>query len=200
MLQKGVLIGIVLALVAWFVYSKVENDRRREVEQAEAQQFAQVTRQEVDSLSKAYGASQDWVKVLSNGEAFRLTPILTIELERAWIKYGPIVFPGSIEDIKTLDAEHYEVVIYRELFAGISYMFNTKLKLSLRADKGIIDDFINAHPNIFDNVGFNNGVAVAANINDIKSSEIAGEEADIIDVKTGVGELLGIVYTKDFIF
>ncbi len=132
---------------------------------------------------------------MSRGERFRFDPILTVELEQLWLQQRPILFVGSIKDIATHDNTRYEISVERGRYSSFDYMFETELQLSLLSEKEHIDYFLKNYPDIFKNYGFNNGVAVVARINAIKTTTILGEE-----LKIGVGELVEILHAGDVTF
>lgn len=200
MLNRIIFSIVAIALVAWIGNNVIESSRERAAEEAEAARAAEVTRQRVDSLTSKYSADRSWLADLSRGESYRFEPVLTIELERAWIEHGsPILFLGSIKDIKSLNPNEYQVVFARDLWSG-DYMFDTELRLSLSAPKQMIDSFIAEHPDLFAEYGFNNGVAVVASVGSIESDEILSESEGSIDVRIGYGDLLDITFTGDTLF
>ena len=146
------------------------------------------------------GAIDDWEQRLSKGEKYRLEPILTIELERLWLQNHPILFIGTVKDIATHDQTQYKVLVERNLFNSFEYMFDTELQLSLLSGKEQIDSFLQKHPGLFKNDGFNNGVAVVAHINAIRTIYVPGEEGGREEIKIGDGELVDITFTGDVQF
>tara|TARA_R110002073_G_scaffold139549_2_gene289832 strand:- start:170 stop:745 length:576 start_codon:yes stop_codon:yes gene_type:complete len=185
---------IAVALVTWFVQSKIENDGIRDEKRAENQQVLDEIKASVVALEKSFSASSSWESSLSNGKKYRFRPIFSIELEKVWINNSPILFLGSLIDVATLDETHYQVSFEQSLWGT---MFGSELKLSLKAEKKIIDKFMSENPKLIEDYGFNNGVAVAAQIFEIESSQISDAEGVVTEVKTGNGELLGIVFTGD---
>ena len=76
-------------------------------------------------------------------------------------------------------------------------MFDTELRLSLKAKKSQIDSFMKIHPDLFEDHRFNNGVAVVARIDEIYSNQVVDPEYGFTEIKTGGGELLDLIYTGD---
>jgi hypothetical protein len=196
-LKRIIWICFAIALVAWLVQSKIENDRIRGEKRAENQRVLNEIKTRVSVLEKSSGASSNWVSSLSNGDQYRFKPILTIELEKVWVNNSPILFFGSLKDISTLDDAHYKVTFERSLWSRIGTMFDTELQLSLKAEKETIDKFMSENPKLLEDYGFNNGVAVTAKIFEIDANQISNAEGVITEIKIGNGELLGIVFTGD---
>jgi len=193
MLKRIIWTCAVIALIAWFIQNKVESYNIRDNELADNQRVLNKIKASLTNLELETGASSNWETSLGKGERYSSKTILTIELENLWIKNSPIIYIGSIHDIVTLDESHYKVEFERNLNG--TTLFETELKLSLKAEKKIIDKFLSENPNIMGDYGFNNSVAVSAQILEIESSQISGEDGYITEVKTGSGKLLGIVFT-----
>ncbi len=178
----------------------MEKQAKREAERAEEEKTELSTKTAVSQMASRTNAVTDWGKNLSKGDKFRLEPILTIELERLWLQQRPILFIGAIKDIATHDQSHYTVLVERSLFGSFEYMFGTKLQLSLVSEKDRLDTFLNGHPDLFKDNGFNNGIAVVAHIDSIRTAYVPGEEGEREEVKIGDGELVDILYTGDVTF
>ncbi len=199
-MRKIVWAIIAVTMVAYFVSSHTVNKAKREAEKAEAERVERVTKAAVTEMATRTNAISDWKESLSKGEKFRFEPILTVELERLWLQQKPILFIGSIKDVATHDSTRYEISVERSLHGSFNYMFGTELQLSLLSKKEYVDVFLKNHPDIFKDFGFNNGVAVVARINGIKTTTVLGEEGEREEVKIGVGELVEILYTGDVTF
>jgi type II secretory pathway pseudopilin PulG len=199
-MKKIVLAVIAVAVVGYFINSNMVNKAEREAEKAEANRIEQAVKADVTQMTTRTNAISDWEETLSKGESFRFYPILTVELERLWLQPRPILFIGSIKDVATHDNSQYTISIERSLYGSFDYMFGTELQLSLRSEKEYVDSFLNKNPDLFKDYGFNNGVAVVARINAIKTSTILGVEGEREEVKIGVGEMLEIMYTGDVTF
>lgn len=199
-MKKIILIIIAVVIGGYFTNSYMENKAKREAEVAEAKRIEQATKSAVAQMVSQAGAVDDWEVRLSKGERFRFEQILTVELERLWLQNRPILFIGSIKDIATHDQSHYTVSVERSLFGSFEYMFGTELQLSLLSRKERMDSFLKKHPDLFKDYGFNNGVAVVARINAIRTMYVPGEEGGRVEVKIGDGELVDIMYTGDVRF
>ena len=199
-MRKIVCAIVAVIMVAYFVNSYTANKAKREAEKAESEKVERVTKAAVNEMATRTNAISGWEEPLSKGERFRFEPILTVELERLWLQQKPILFIGSIKDVATHDSTRYEISVERSLLGSFDYMFETELQLSLLSKKEYVDAFLKNHPDIFKDFGFNNGVAVVAHINDIKTITVLGEEGEHEEIKIGVGELVEILYTGDVTF
>ena len=199
-MKKALSIVALIAMVAYFVNSHIQEGARRDTERAEAERIERQTRLNVSEMIVRTNSSDDWDETLSQGQSFRSVPILTVELERLWLQNRPILFIGAIKDIATHDNARYRLIIERSLFSSLEYMFETELQLSLLADIDQIDKLLDEYPEIFEDYGFNNGVAVAAQIESIETVRYAGEEGQLWEARVGHGELVEMLYTGDVFF
>jgi len=199
-MKKIICILVALVVGGYFVNSYLENKAKREAKEAEAKRIELSIKSSVAQMVSRTGAIDDWEKRLGKGENFRFEPILTIELEGLWLQNHPILFIGAVKDIATHDQTQYKVSVERSLFGSFEYMFDTELQLSLLSRKEQIDSFLQKHPGLFKNYGLNNGVAVVAHINAIRTIYVPGEEGGREEIKIGDGELLDILFTGDVQF
>ena len=155
----------------------------------------------VAKLASRNNAVDDWEKILSEGNGVRFEPILTIDLEKLWLTARPILFVGALKDVATYNEENYTVRIERSIFtkrtvlSNFGFIFDTELELLLHSPKSKIDSFLKEHPTLFKNLGFNNGIAVVAQIRSVRTAYFSGENGEREEVKIGEGELLEILYT-----
>ena len=195
-MKKFLWIPVILVVVGYFINSNLEEKATREAEKAVAAKIEAAVSQMVARTD----AIDDWQSRLSGG-------VLTIELERLLVQPRPILFRGAIKDIFTVDLSSYTVLIESSLFSG-------RLQLSLISRKEIVDSFLEKHPDLFGNFGWNNGVAVVARVHSIRPpirpravmyhyddeydygdyDEYYYDYEDYDEVKIGDGELIDIVY------
>jgi hypothetical protein len=192
-------IAIVLALGVFAVNSHLEKKSKREAQKAEALRIQQETKTAIEQVSSRHNAVSDWEKRLSRGESFRLSRILTIELEQLWRGEQPILFIGSIRDVSSAGADAYQILVEKSLF-NTYYMFSTELRLFLNAPKTTIDSFLQKYPMLLTSDGFNNGIAVIAKVHTIRTSDERDKDGELVEVKTGHGNLLDLVYVGDVLF
>ena len=201
----GILWIVALVAICGYLFDSFqEENAKREAElaaqHAEQERVAKSTKAAVLEMATRTNAVTDWEANLSQGETYRLGPILTVELERLWLQQRPILFTGSIKDIASHDQSRYMVVLVKGFFDSFRYMFATEIRLLLLSDKDAVDAFLAEHPYFFKEDGIHNGVAVVARINSIRTTYVLGEEGEREEIKIGDGELVDILYTGDVLF
>lgn len=193
-MKKFVWVIIVLLVGGYFVNSYIENKAKRKAEQEKEQRVEQTLRSSVEKMVSRTNSISEWESSLSKGETYRLSPILTVELEKLWLSGRPILFVGTIKDISTYDKIRYTVLFERNLLSSLNNMFSTELQLSLLVPKKKIDAFLKNHPKLFKGVGFNNGSVVIAKVKSIKTDYYIGNEGVREEIKIGQGELIDILF------
>ena len=195
--MKKIFGSITALLLAGYIVVNLytENNTKREEERIKIEREEknkQKIKTSIQELATKYNAVTDWDAKLSNGNSYRIEPILTVELEKLWIADRPILFNGTILDIKTKNEDNYTIIIERDVLSNINNLFSTNLQLSFVAKKCQIDTFLKMHPNLFKGLGFGNSVAVVAKIHAIETIYISGEECDREIIKIGHGEMLDL--------
>lgn len=198
-ITKFICIVTAVAIGVFFMNKLLDDREKREAQRVETHRVEQETKTVVSKMATDSNAVTNWAKLLSKDEDYRMSPILTIELEQLWLGGRPILFIGSIKDISSGVGGGYLLLIERNQ-STLAPMFDTELRLSLHAPKTLIDLFLAKHPKLFADSGFNNGVAVLAKVQSINTSGEYGEDSEQVEVKTGLGELLEIQYTGDVFF
>ena len=163
-MKRFLLIALAIAVGGFLFHQYLQNAERERVEKAERERIRSETAAAITRLVKETNAVDNWDRQLSKGQRYRLEPILTVELERLWMSGRPILFLGSIDDIKTHDPNSYNVVFSPSIAAIFQFMFDTELQLSLQCGRTDVDALLSAHPKLFEGAGFNNVVAVIADI------------------------------------
>ncbi len=85
----------------------MEKSEKDEANRIKIEEHQLNIKNKISNLVKKTNASYQWNKELAKGESFRLEPVLTIELEQAWLTKAPISFKGRIKDISTENNESY---------------------------------------------------------------------------------------------
>lgn len=160
-----------------------------------------------DSLMDRTNADYSWYSEFNNSTLF--DDLLSIELERFWIKSQPILFRGNLTDIRTIDPLSYEVIIEWTYYIdsyddfttdGEEYVYEKVLQLKLISSKSLIDNLLTEHARFLDYRY--KEVAVIAKINSIESGDYFGRiswDAPNYhsELKIGIGELLEIISTTN---
>ena len=185
---------IVLLFLGFIAYKVIQTKEEAETKRIEEDRIEQETKSAVNEMVRRHNAITDWPKELSKGNSYRISPVLTVELEKLWVNKRPILFIGTINDVSGQAKEKYNVVIARSLFNSIGNMLSTELRLSLKCEKDKVDSLLNKNPNIFNGFGFNTDVAVIAKINSIETKELLGPEGESATIKLGRGECVELYY------
>lgn len=190
-----ILLGLVIGgyIINSYFVNKAVNDAKK----ADIIVKEQVIKGAINELVFSVGAIDNWEESLGKGEAYRLEPIMTVELENLWLQGKPILFIGSIKDIATYNDTFYTLTVDRGLLNRSDFEFSTDLQLSLSSPKQKIDTLLELHPDLIKRSGFDNNIAVVAQVKNIQSKPISGEEEAHQEVKIGVGELIDILYIGD---
>lgn len=147
----------------------------------------------ITEMAQAHRAATDWTVQLLNGETVRLSEIMTVELERAWL-HRNILFYGQLVDIASVDDDHYSVTIASNYFGRGGEFLVSPLQLSLQAEKSRIDRFLADSRVEMSNNGYSNGIAVVARIDRIDRTQRADFEGQPEEVTVGLGELIDWTY------
>jgi len=193
--KRIIWIVIICAAIGYLGNNYLQKRAKEKAQSEEAQRIDREIRSKVSQMVTTTNAVDDWVQKLSKGKRVRIRKILTIELEKLWMGERPILFTGSIEDISNFDEQNYNLRLERGLFSSFKTMFMTELALKLKCNKLIVDKFLQKHPDLLSNYGFNNGVVVIANIDKIVTEFIPGAEGERNVLKIGIGECIDIAYT-----
>lgn len=198
--MKKVLFAVLaLGIGAYFVYSVyTSRAEKQELKRVESVQTKSI-QNTVLSMVQRNNAFDDWDTALSEGDGIRTGPVMTIDLERLWLQEQPIMFSGLIFDIKTYDAQNYTVTINRNLLNSVT-IFTANLSLELRADKKLIDAFIQQWPQVKNDSAYDDGVAVIAKITNVRTDAVPSEDGSGERTVTGEGVLLEITYTGNVPF
>lgn len=193
-MKRAFLIVISVLLVISFVVYTVRNHRahkaRVEAEKAQKEMAAKNATSVIEGLLKEHDAF-DWAKEIeSRNEPYNWTPILTVELEKLWLTQRPTLFIGTIKDISTIDREYCALKL-----KGIGPLMMVKFELELKCPIQKINSLLEDHPVFTRDI--TNGVAVIANINNIKTVTISGYDGEKKDIRVGEGKCIDIVYIED---
>lgn len=187
MLKRFLIIIVLMAIAAFCVIYLVHYNSKAPVKKAAAITPTAASQAAYGELAKKHNAIDSWDNELCQGAPARMTPILTMELEKIWLTARPILFIGKITDIKIQDKANYRLIIDRDLYLSASLsrpVLRTRLGVSLLCTKNIVDSFIAANP---DYLEAGNGVAVIAKIEAIENAEYADKDTEQGAGKVGMG-------------
>jgi len=193
-IKRIVVIAIVLAIGAYLVSEHLKKKAKERAEEDEAQKIEQAIRSSVDQMVLRFNAVNDWARKLLQGEEVRVQKIFTVELERLWFGQNPILFIGTIKDVSTIDEQFYQMRIERDLFHNMNQVLFADIGLEIKCSKQMFDSFFAKHPQLTAGLILNDGVAVVAKIDRIKTEFSTGQEGEKKEMRIGVGNCLDVVY------
>ncbi len=192
MLKRIAAIAVTLVVLGFFVNGFLETRTKEQAAKAEHARFERETIDAVNALVARTNAVRGWETALGPDEA-RMSPILTIALERVWVQPRPILFLGELQDIRGQASSHYEVQIGSGLTSPINYPIGSHLVLTLKCDKMLVDAFMSAKQSLAQSGAVADGVAVVAQIEQVKS----GDKKSDVDEKIGIGTCVGLLPLGD---
>jgi len=196
-MKRIILIVIALLVGSYFVNSFLDSKSKRQSVKTIENKKDDAIRSSVSDMILKSHAIDKWDKILSKDEAYRDSPIFTIELEKLWLKTQPILFVGVIRDITSYNETTYTVLIERSFYGQFEYTFDTNLQISVHSSKEQIDRFLEQNPTLFKDNYFNDNVAVIAHINNIRNEYFITDEGVRRETKIGEGKLVDILHVGD---
>lgn len=193
MKSRYIVLTIALLIGGYFAnnqYDKYKDAHTRSEQRAATHDAVKTA---VTRMVERFNAVTGWEAELASDAVLRVTPILSLELERSWTGSRPILFLGDIADIASIDDQNYTVSLRQGLMTS-DHEFSTSLRLQLRAEKALVERFMTTHLNEWQNDLLMNGVAVIAQVQTITASEHYTEAGEQTHVRTGHGALLEMVY------
>lgn len=148
----------------------------------------------VNNMVSEYNAIDDWEYNLTNGITGEFITIQKNTLWELWSMNRPILYFGRIQETTAYDNLHYLLLIERNTFADFKYLYYPEVQLSLIVPKVKLDTFLEQHPDFYGEFGFNNSIALIADIDSISSMTELDENDNDYVVLLGHGTLLDITY------
>ena len=133
-----IILGIVIT--GFIINSYMVNYAIKDAKKIDNIRKANAIKSSINDLVSFNGGLNNWEERLGKGEAYRLEPIMTLELEELWLQNRPILFIGYVKDIATYNETFYTLTVEREPFGSSDFEFSTELQLSLHASKYQIND------------------------------------------------------------
>ena len=148
----------------------------------------------VNNLVSEYNAIDDWEYNLTSGISLEFTTFEKNQLWELWSVNRPILFYGRIKETQNYDDLHYLLIFDRNTLVNFKYYYYPEIQLSFIYPKDKFDAFVEQHPDFYDNYGFNNSIAVIADIVSISSETEFDEEGDEYDILLGHGNMRNMIY------
>lgn len=185
---RRVVAAIVLIGIGAIVLKDCSDDRNRDAERAEARRQVQ---EQISSLQTRHGASANWQRQLCGDQALIIRPIMSFELEQAWVMDSPILFFGTISDIASASDSEYRVELDQSIISAQCRSFDTDLRLRLDCPRTIVDELIGQSPDILTEILHD--VAVIAMIERIESERLIAQDGYVYESRIGVGSCLAVI-------
>lgn len=148
----------------------------------------------VNSMVSEYNAIDNWEFILTNGISGEFKTIQTNELEKLLIVDRPILYYGRIQETISNDNSHYLLLIERNTLSDFKYLYYPGVRLSLIYPKTKLDAFLENYPDFYDNFGFNNSIALIADIEKISTKSEIDEDGENYEILVGQGSMLNVIY------
>jgi hypothetical protein len=163
-----ILILLIVLVGAYFAYNYFGGEARKraelKTEQERVQKLRESTRAAINKTVSNFDAISNWDEKLSEIVGDR--EILTMELQQLWLTGRPILFMGSVEDVAKNedDQDTYSISMFYAF--NNKFDFRSRLVLSLRCQKILLDAFLKQHPKVLSG---ESDIAVIANINKVNT-------------------------------
>jgi len=150
----------------------------------------------VNNMVSEYNAIDDWEYNLTSGISGEFITIQKNKLLALWSVNRPILFYGRIKETQNFDDLHYYIIIERNTLVNFKYFYYPEVRLSLIYPKDKFDSFLEQHPDFYDNYGFNNSIALIADIESVSSETEIDDEGGNYDILIGHGNMSNILYIE----
>ncbi|MDH3581780.1 MAG: hypothetical protein OEM91_14280 [Hyphomicrobiales bacterium] len=195
---RAIFAMILIAAAAFLGWQWIDGNAKRATADQEWRKEESATRARVAALVDRTNAVTDWEAQLAQGDTKRLTPVMTLELEKLWLGTRPILFLGRIKDVASLDTSHYMISIHRSGLSSLQLYLATELELALVADKAQFDELLARIPAMLNSSSILESIAFVGRIRSIESRTVTDNFGDANEVRIGRGEFLGLEYVGEF--
>lgn len=185
--------ALVLALMAAGVLLGCSHSdspaNRKEQVKVEMAQARQKIKAAIDAITQRTGADTAWKTSISTNARVIVSPLYSIDLERAWLRERPILFIGQLVNVATEDGTNYRLLV-RD-----ADLMSPELRLELICPKQQVD--IVLHSIRSSQAGLSpGGIGVAAKVSRV-GHHIEPEKEGSKSVFTGYGQCIDIVHLGD---
>jgi hypothetical protein len=193
MLRRIVIGLLVLAVAAFCVIYLIRHVFTSPAKTEEAAGRPSAAHVVFAELVSKHNAIDTWDEDLCQGRPARLTPVLTMELEKVWPTERSILFIGKIRDIKTEDKDNYRIMADRDAFWAAAFsrpLIKTDLQVSALFSKAAVESFIATNPDFLDEAA---GIALIVKVETIEPAESPGQGAGREHGKVGKGKCVDLL-------
>jgi hypothetical protein len=180
------LLALAIVCIAGCGAPKSDTARREEEEAAarRAQDNAIIS-----GIQERTQATVDWVEKLRGSGLIRLSPLLSIDVELAWVQDRPVLFVGDLTDVATADDSNYLVTLDKSVLR-YPVLPLARLRMTLACQKQFVEPVLARRRSTDLRIFF--PVAVAAQITEVRPYEVWMPEGERKTVFVGKGSCVEI--------
>lgn len=143
----------------------------------------------IDAITQQTGADTAWKTSISIDERVIVSPLYSVDLERAWLREKAILFIGQLVNVTTQDGTNYRLLV-RDVD-----LVSPELRLELICPKQQVDIVLQSIRS--SEAGLSpGGIGVAAKVSRV-GHHIEPEKEGSKSVFTGYGQCIDVVYLGD---
>lgn len=162
---------------------------RKETDRKEQVKVEMAIKASIDAITQRTGADTSWKTSISTNERVIISPLYSVDLERAWLREKAILFIGKLVNVATQDGTNYKLLI-RD-----ADLVSPELRLELICPKQQVDIVLQSIRS--SQYGFSpGGIGVAAKVSRV-GHHIEPEKEGSKSVFTGYGQCIDLVYLGD---
>jgi len=191
MLSKIALAAVTLALALW-AHSAWQASVKYDAERLVTEQRVERIKSEIATAADTSSALKNWPDTLAGGERFRMSPVLSAEVQDLWVANRPILFIGRILDISRIDDNLTQLEVeYGSLDQPHMFMA-TELRISIRCPKEMTAPLLMLAAKD-KNPGLTSNVSVIASIASVTAATATDTEGKAIAILTGHGNCKHVI-------
>jgi hypothetical protein len=188
---------VVLALGYW-AHNSWEKSQAKGRREAATAAEASALNVEVLRRANSVNAVIDWPDHLAAGQAMRISPVLTIELQDLWLAGRPILFVGKVDDVARTAVNRYTI---KATYGGLerSHDFTSSdLRIIVDCDSQLADPIVRALTKP-DDYSIDADVAIVARIEQVTQKPAGDSEENSKSTLTGLGSCVDALYLGEAI-
>lgn len=189
------LFHVILLVISTNLYADVVKEKPISAVLSEEERVSKVLAQ-IKSFTNHSRVRTDWEQQLVSQGQSRVSPVLTVELQRLWLQKYPILFVGTIDDLEQKEKGHFSLTVTRAGALSSDVLIDTHLMLRLSCSKRIGERLLRGYAISGD--PFDNVIAVSATITSIESIDMPLDQGRTRSVRTGVGGCVDAIYLEDY--
>ena len=197
-MSRKLLVMVVLVALGYWGYSAWQSSVENRAQESKAKERAAQIKEKISSVAKKHDAVVDWSSRLAQGERFRMSPILTTELQDLWVTGRPILFIGSISDIARTSTDSMSLFIAYGALDQAHMFLGTDLRIRIQCNRALSEPLLAAARDP-SRMALNSDIAVVAVISSIESSTERDSEGNTPRIHTGIGQCIDVVQIPELV-